>query len=384
MKRGIDFFALALALIVAALPSYMLRFTVGPIPTNVFEVGVGIVFVWWLARRPPVREALAYFRPLTIPLILIAIGLVVGVVRAPDIQDALGFVKSFFVVPIVLALMLSSVISERQMRERIARAFIFGAFIVVFEAAAAWVFRSGVSEDARLIGLFTHPNYLGMFVAPFIPLFVWGRFSRPFRIIASVLAILVLIATLSRAALVAAAIGTLAVPLIQSAPKRRGLWWAAGLASLALLALIVFIAIGARSDTSDSIRREIWRTTAEILRANPIWGVGLSGFQTVFTDLTSERVNFLAYISPVALTPHNLFLAAWIQMGIFGFVGFIALTWQTLRHLYLQSSVVWTGAFFGAFVVILAYGMLDTPYFKNDLAVIWWIVTAFALTKADA
>lgn len=384
MKRGIDFFVFALALVVATLPSYMLRFAIGPIPTNLFEVGVGILFVWWLARRPPVREVLIRFQPLTIPLILIAIGLVVGVVRAPDIQDALGFVKSFFVVPIVLALMLSSVISEHKKHEIIARAFVFGALIVVFEAAAAWVFRSGVAEDARLIGLFTHPNYLGMFVAPFIPLFVWGRFSRPFRMIASALAILVLVATLSRAALVAAAIGTLAVALIQSTAKRRALWWAAGLASLAFLALVVFIAIDARSATSDSIRVEIWRTTAEILRANPIWGIGLAGFQTVFTELTSDRVNFLAYISPVALTPHNLFLAAWVQMGIFGLAGFIALAWQTLRNLYRERFSPWMGAFLGAFVVILAYGMLDTPYFKNDLAVIWWIVTAFALTKESA
>ncbi len=384
MKRANNLFWWALALVVAALPAYMLRFTIGVLPTNVFEVAVGIVFVWWCALRAPMKAEFVRFRPLTIPLILIAIGLVVGVARAPNTLDALGFVKSFFVVPIVLATMLGSVIATHKGRDRIARAFIFGGFLVVFEAAAGWIFRSGVSADERLIGLFTHPNYLGMFVAPFIPLFVWGKFSRPFRMIASALAILILVATLSRAALIASAIGTLAVPLIQNTAKRRALGWVVGLAGLGIVAAVVLIAIGSRVDTSDSIRIEIWRTTAQILRANPIWGIGLSGFQTVFTELTHERVNFLAYISPVALTPHNLFLAAWVQMGIFGFAGFITLAWYTLRQLYLQRAQIWTGAFLGAFIVILSYGMLDTPYFKNDLAALWWIVTAFALTKARA
>ena len=34
-------------------------------------------------------------------------------------------------------------------------------------------------------------------------------------------------------------------------------------------------------------------------------------------------------------------------------------------------------------VIILAHGMFDTPFFKNDLAMIFWMIVAVVLVPAD-
>jgi O-antigen ligase len=104
--------------------------------------------------------------------------------------------------------------------------------------------------------------------------------------------------------------------------------------------------------------------------------VGLANYQNSFTELTKDRVNF-DYIAPVALTPHNIFLTFYLTTGLLGFVAFI---W--LLVIFFQNVIAKRAEFSPALVAvmasILAYGLVDTPYFKNDLSLIFWIVWGLA------
>src|SRR5205814_409339 len=90
----------------------------------------------------------------------------------------------------------------------------------------------------------------------------------------------------------------------------------------------------------------------------------------------------LAVMLP-ALYPHNVFLAMWAEVTIFGLFAFVlllsALLWRGWRAYATTSDgfarpLVWGTA--AAFVAITVHGFFDTPYFKNDLAVEFWTLAA--------
>ena len=83
------------------------------------------------------------------------------------------------------------------------------------------------------------------------------------------------------------------------------------------------------------------------------------------------------------LYPHNVFLAMWAEVTIFGLFAFVlllsALLWRGWRAYATTSDafarpLVWGTA--AAFVAITVHGFFDTPYFKNDLAVEFWTLAA--------
>jgi O-antigen ligase len=84
--------------------------------------------------------------------------------------------------------------------------------------------------------------------------------------------------------------------------------------------------------------------------------------------------------------PHNIFLNFWVELGLLGMMLF---TWIIGRYLYCAIKlfgakkekneasrfiVLGLGA---AMIAILVHGLVDVPYFKNDLAVFFWLLIAF-------
>ena len=128
-------------------------------------------------------------------------------------------------------------------------------------------------------------------------------------------------------------------------------------------------------------RLGIWEAAYEMLSRSPLWGIGAGMFQTAFI----VKKHFVLYPVPVevALHPHNIFLATWLYGGLLGFVGFLGIIFATGIDLYkkLTKKVGSDPTFYGAlaisFVIILVHGMVDTTYWKNDLAFMWWILIAF-------
>jgi len=130
-----------------------------------------------------------------------------------------------------------------------------------------------------------------------------------------------------------------------------------------------------RTGRSSNIRYYIWSTSLEIARQKPIFGIGLSNFQSYFSDLTRERVNFAAYISPQALTAHNLYLHIYLTMGLLGLIVFIGLVTQSgFWRLRDRAASL-------ALFSVLFYGLVDTPIFCNDLAGLFWIILALSVAS---
>jgi hypothetical protein len=82
----------------------------------------------------------------------------------------------------------------------------------------------------------------------------------------------------------------------------------------------------------------------------------------------------------------------WINLGILGLVGFIwILVWffrvglshstkkSEIRN--LKSEII--PFLLSAMAVIITTGLVDTPYIKNDLAILFWLLPALLITTAN-
>lgn len=104
------------------------------------------------------------------------------------------------------------------------------------------------------------------------------------------------------------------------------------------------------------------------IKVHPILGSGLLGFSNNW-DLYNTDPGLAHHP-----TPHNLYIALWIDTGLLGLVSFLGLCfyaiWQGIRH---RQNLLRFGLAL-AMVAILAHGLVDTPYFKNDLAMLFWLL----------
>jgi O-antigen ligase len=97
----------------------------------------------------------------------------------------------------------------------------------------------------------------------------------------------------------------------------------------------------------------------------PILGVGLRGFEYRYPEYAKKL-----YESPIeksAAQSHNLLLSFWVNTGIFGLLGVFLLFCWAFRRRYSSHSLTW------ALLTIFTTGLLDTPYWRLDLSVMFWL-----------
>ena len=130
-------------------------------------------------------------------------------------------------------------------------------------------------------------------------------------------------------------------------------------------------------------------------------GAGLANFQTAIKPYHTEGIFIKDFSDPdfqrklvfnepyrtahwqpleIYLYPHNLVLNFWSEIGLAGLLLFIWIIgkyfWLGARNWKTQENRYIVIGFIGAMVAIIAHGLVDAPYFKNDLAVIFWLLIA--------
>jgi len=130
-------------------------------------------------------------------------------------------------------------------------------------------------------------------------------------------------------------------------------------------------------------RLELWSYSLKYLTASPqhfFLGTGIGRFfsqiQKPFYD--PKKMERLIY-------PHNIFLNFWTETGFLGMLSFLGLLFYLgiLSVLvYSKEKVIGSGLLAGL-VVLLIHGFVDVPYFKNDLAFIFWLFAAIIILYAS-
>ena len=259
-----------------------------------------------------------------------------------------------------------------------------------------------VTPDGRVLGIYqldkdASPNYLALFLAPIavmgiakLVLSIKNQvLSRNKQLLTTCYLLLTtfvifgVLASGSRSGIgVVGLLGSLLLVnlIYRNTILKKILTWL-----IILGAILAFISYGlpdlsasdqaGRVSSSNNIRYEIWKTTVtEIVPKYWLTGVGLGNYQNVFGKITSHRVNYDEYITPRALTAHNLLLATWMNVGLIGLVGLIIIFYSIFRSWYSnKNNPDILTSYFLLLTAIFLLGIVDTPIFKNDLGALFWI-----------
>ena len=291
-------------------------------------------------------------------LTLLAIGLVGGVVFAPDRSDALGAVKTWFVAP---GLFLWALLA-RQLRDRWALV----AGVIGFAVLEAMIGTATyLAQDLpRLQGTFISPNFYAAAVAPIAVLTASLALRRRWLWVVVGLLVASLLLSQSLGGFLGMAVGFGLLTWLKASPRQR--WVLSGVIVI-LLGTGLFIAkdrFSGPADSSLTARLQIWRTAAYVATLYPVSGGGLRSFgyhyQQNMPILFDDPVEWLVP------EPHNLVLAFWIDTGLFGLLGAFGLVLTLLRRNWGQPAAL-------AIAVIIGHGLVDTPFFETTLAFLFWI-----------
>ena len=391
---------IALAVLVFLLPSYRIRFSLGPLPLTALEVLILICsFVWIIKLVQKKYSFPAVSKLLLYPALAFLLSATFAVFVSPDIREALGAWKAYFIEPFLFFVVCVSVVRTPEQIRRLLYALGFSAllisifgiiqYITTIGLPASWLGNS--IEPRRIVSVFDYPNALALYLAPIIALFAGlllprqdsrPLLSRLFAVVVVATSLVAIFLTFSRGGWLGVLAGFVVIGVLSSYRK-----YVVGL--LLALVLIVVAVPSSRErvlpllqgkDVSSDVRLVLWQGSWNIVKARPVLGAGLSGFRTYYAQYKlPQHIEILNY-------PHNIVLNFWLETTIFGLASFvwllvawIVLITQTLRS---DSSRVFRALLIGlaaAIAAIVVHGFVDVPYLKNDLAVQFWLFVAFTV-----
>ena len=424
-----------------ALPFYLLRLNIGPLPTTALEMAaLGMIAGWvvheaWGGKlvagsfRSRLPDAWPAIRPWMLPCGLWLLAGAISVFIAPDHLAALGLFRAYFVEPVAIFFVGLGLMSKEEgagtaplrgtIVRNIAIVTIFFGIWAIFQRLTG----IGLPEDyaplaiRRSVGPFPYPNALALFVTPVAVLaFVQcvaaiGRVKRdgnwrleigkkeqslisnlqsPLLACATVAAGLTsILLAKSDGGLIAFLAGAFVI-LIMNKRTRIAAFAVAAICAIAIAAIpavrtpvmnqLLF------KEWSGKVRVIMWKETYTMLKDRPIFGAGLSAYPTAIKPYHKATwMEIFQY-------PHNILLNLWSETGSIGVVAFGWILWGWAYGLRLTAYgqkdpvAVSLQPFAVALPVItalLVHGLVDVPYFKNDLAILFFLLILVTSTNTE-
>lgn len=247
-------------------------------------------------------------------------------------------------------------------------------YFTLFTLPAQW--QGNSLEPKRAIAFFAHANAYGLFVTPLlawlIPDLVKKLQARKYfyGLLWAVGGLGVLL-SLSRGAWIGL-LSAFGLFVLLNASKKLIFGF---IVAMVLLAGVVAAIPNLRyrvllpfyGEKSAVARLSLWNTGFEMIKDSPVLGKGVNGFKDNWEaynkDAGLEHYNFA----------HNIFINFWIDSGLLGLLSMlIIVAYGILRGLRVKKAI----ALSIFFVAIVLHGLIDIPYFKNDLALIFWLIIA--------
>jgi O-antigen ligase len=365
---------------VAVLPSYLIRFMIGPIPFTLLEVIVLAQIVVWGIRRIQQKDIALSPHPFWIPALLFLVAGTISLFVAPDLHDALGIWKADLLEPILFFIVLLGTIKTPQDARFLRNGLAALVGWVSFYAIVQWLIGFGVEPyvsefPRRATSIFPYPNALGLLLAPSLVYLCHHAQERWVKIVVAT-GMMGLLTTFSEGAWLAT-FGGIFFSLLFTR-WRRWILVGGGIAILFLLLIAPTRAYLAQlamfRDVSGDVRLVLWEGTWNLLQDRPLLGAGLGGFAEVYDRYRlAKHTELLEY-------PHNMFLDAWVELGLLGLMSFSGLLFAAIREgiRKLPESL----PLLAVLVAFTLSGLVDVPYFKNDLALLFWMWMGLLVTAS--
>lgn len=397
------------------IPLYSIHFSLFKIPFNVWEILVLIAVITWIldfcfkkeSRKNNLEKISFLLKKFGIAFLLLAIGLFLSLFKSENYLISWGIIKGWFFFPFLLGILVFLKTYDRRDIENFIK-FLFFSISAVAVIALFYLLAGKLTYDKRLTAFYFSPNYLAMYLSPglIIGLFNLWKLASVFQeeqklknrslffiyqflfriknwplIIGNFLLIIILYFTYSYAAWITTLVILSGLYLIFSVNKKKFVFF---LGTLLVIGNLLFVfqyknpkfQSLANFDERSSLasRIMIWQSAIKILKDNWLLGIGPGTFQKKYTEYQKFFPPYLEWSAP---QPHNIYLAFWLQSGLLGLLGFLLLVFSWLKNIANLKSYeekILIAPLAGVMFYFLIHGLADTPYWKNDLAAIFWLI----------
>jgi len=404
---------LGLLLFFFLLPTYLVRFTILTLPTTLLELlffitTATILFhpkkgLWHTKKHiftfSYYKTFFAKHPSLVLATTLFCISSTIAIGVALDTTKAIGAWKAFFIEPVVFAYLLAHVIEKKRDIEYILFGIVLSGLatsvLAIYQHFTGWMVPWDFWENRntyRVTGWYGFPNGVGIYLAPIISFagyliettatktkkHVRDHAQLWLSIICIPLALLSIIYAKSTGPLIGVAAATGLWFLLH---KKTRTWTIVCI----VLAGMFFFSLPAENpikkevlaqDRSGQIRKDMWAESVEYLRVHPITGAGLMSYQK---EIWPYRID--KWIE-VFHHPHNTILTMWMNIGFFGMFAFVWIcVWLarvSLQHIVKKQSMAHI-YMLCVLTTFLVMGLVDSPYIKNDMAMLFWLLPAWAV-----
>lgn len=372
---------LALVLLAGLLPTYLIRFTVGPIPSTLLEILILVCLIFWLIQKPNFKKLFRDLRPWILPLLLLLAAASFGVTVANDPVDALGIWKAYFVEPLLVLLMMFSVFKKNDWSDAL-RVLVLSGVVVSLLAILQVITGYGIPApwdiELRVTSIFDYPNAVGLFLAPLVSLSAIllldkpkTKLDRSLHVASVLLGSAAIVLAKTEAAMVVVPTA-LVVAFLFSSARPMLKWRITGEVVLVLgVLLLVVPPVSSKlllQDYSGQVRLSQWSETMMMLGDHPAFGAGLNAYPAALEPYHDPT------LYEIFQYPHNIFLNIWSELGLLGLFAFFWLAWLVLKSMHKQKATNLQLALFAALATMVIHGLVDVPYFKNDLSVMTMIL----------
>lgn len=393
-------FRLAVGLFIIFLPTYLIRFSLGYLPSTVLELSfMALVLVWLIKYAKSdwllIKEIVFNYRWLFVLIGLFWLVSIIGIFVSGDYFNAAGLWRAYFLEPIILFFILLG--RDKQINNQDLVLFLILStlsisILAIIQKFTGWAIATPEWTNLatrRVTSFFSSPNAVGLYLAPIVVLMINFLISQSNKNKASkyvcwlslVISLLALLFTKSEGAWIGLAGGLMVFIFLLGYRK---------ITTLIIAISLFFIVLTPNlrqavsfQDQASYNRLLLWSYTWNYLVKSPtnfVFGSGLRQFY----DKIQKPVHDWSKIER-HIYPHNIFLNFWTELGLLGLFSFIGLMGYLV---YLANQIRQEQVFFGSglmamLVVFLIHGLVDVPYFKNDLAFLFWLIVGLIILTSQ-
>ncbi|NQU99427.1 MAG: O-antigen ligase family protein, partial [Parcubacteria group bacterium] len=294
----------SLYLIIFLLPTYLIRFRVGPIPLTFLEGMILVLFLTWVIKEIKNKNLFKIIKNLPqcrffIPMILLLLASTISLFVSFNFNAAAGIWKAYFIEPLLLFLVFINTIKSKDQINKVIWSLGLSAFIVSLIAITQYLTDFAIPASynlpniKRATSIYGYPSAIGLYVAPILTLLI-GYFILKYKNINSkiksvlLFAIIILAISLffarTEGSMIAIFVATFFIFMFT---KWR--WWIiSGSIAVGLLLLIIpqsrdyLITLLTFRDVSGDVRITLWHGTLRLIKNHPIFGAGLAGFPYLY------------------------------------------------------------------------------------------------------
>lgn len=237
-------------------------------------------------------------------------------------------------------------------------------------------------EPKRALSFFAHPNFYALWSAPLLALLIPDVVQRAkgiglrakLPILGWLIGVVGLLFSFSRAGWLGLALAIFVYALAAGDKKIRRTIFATVIVMVIVIVCIPNLrwrfTLPFYGEKSAVSRLSLWDTGVKAIKEAPITGLGLTGFannwERLNTDPNLDTHNF----------PHNIFFNFWVETGLLGLISFMGIVYLGIYRGFKNRQDLFKLGVALFLVALLTQGLIDNPYFKNDLAMVFWLVLA--------